>query len=55
MAEHDRLTMSDKKQNPQEYESRTPNAETLKAMRQARERVGLTEYASLDELMSEVG
>ena len=47
--------MNDNERNSKDDESRTPNAETLKAMRQARDRVGLTEYASLDELMSEFG
>lgn len=47
--------MNGNEQNPKDDESKTPNAETLKAMRQVRERVGLTEYASLNELMAEFG
>jgi len=35
------------------FEVRIPNAETLEAMRQTRERGGLVEYASVDELMAE--
>ena len=35
------------------FEVRIPNAETLEAMQQAREREGLTVYASLDDLKAE--
>lgn len=35
------------------FEVRIPNAETREAMRQAREREGLVEYASLDDLKAE--
>ena len=35
------------------FSLRIPNAETLEAMCQARERDGLTTYASLDDLMAE--
>ena len=36
------------------FSVRLPNAETLEALRQAREGVGLTEYASLEELRASV-
>lgn len=35
------------------FEVRIPNAETREAMRQAREREGIVEYASLDDLKAE--
>ena len=35
------------------FSLRIPNAETLEAIRQARERDGLTTYASLDDLMAD--
>ena len=35
--------------------SRVPNATTLEAIRQIRTREGTTEYASLDELVAELG
>ena len=35
------------------FSVRIPNAETLEAMRQVRDRDGLTTYASLDDLMAE--
>ena len=35
------------------FSLRIPNAETLEAMRQSRERDGLTTYASLDDLMAD--
>ena len=35
------------------FEVRIPNAETREAMRQVRERDGLVEYASLDDLKAE--
>jgi DNA-damage-inducible protein J len=35
------------------FEVRIPNAETREAMRQTRERDGLVEYASLDDLKAE--
>ena len=35
------------------FEVRIPNAETRDAMRQAREREGIVEYASLDDLKAE--
>ncbi len=37
------------------FSVRIPNAETLEAMRQVRDRDGLTTYASLDDLMAELG
>jgi DNA-damage-inducible protein J len=36
------------------FEVRVPNAETLEAMRQAREKDGLIEYDSVDDLMSDI-
>ena len=36
------------------FSVRLPNAETVEALRQAREAVGLTEYASLEELRSSI-
>ena len=35
-------------------EVRVPNAETLEAMRQAKEKDGLIKYNSVDELMSDI-
>ena len=35
------------------FDVKVPNAETLKALRQARDGVGLTEYAGLDSLKAE--
>ncbi len=35
------------------FEVRIPNAETLEAMRQAREKDGLIKYESVDDLMAE--
>lgn len=35
------------------FEVRIPNAETLEAMRQAREKDGLIKYDSVDDLMAE--
>ena len=37
------------------FEVRIPNAETIEALRQARDREGLTEYASLEELKAALG
>jgi DNA-damage-inducible protein J len=36
------------------FEVRVPNAETLEAMRQAKEKDGLIKYNSVDELMSDI-
>ena len=36
------------------FEVRVPNAETLEAMRQAREKEGLIKYDSVDDLMSDI-
>ena len=33
-----------------EFDMRIPNAETIQALKDARDRVGLTEYASLEDL-----
>ena len=49
------LDMNNNIQNGQDKTVRSPNAETLEAMRQVRERDRLTEYASLEELMVEFG
>ncbi len=47
--------MNDYRQDPQDNSQRLPNSVTLEAMRQVRERDGLTEYGSLEELMAEFG
>ena len=36
------------------FEVRIPNDETIEALRQARDRVGLDEYSSLDDLKAEL-
>jgi DNA-damage-inducible protein J len=36
------------------FEVRVPNAETLEAMRQAREKEGLIKYDSVNDLMSDI-
>ena len=33
-----------------EFDVRTPSAETIQALKDARDRVGLTEYASIEDL-----
>ena len=35
-------------------DARIPNAETVRALKDARDGVGLTEYASLEELKAEI-
>ena len=37
------------------FDVKVPNAETLEALQQARDGVGLTEYAGLDDLKAELG
>ena len=47
--------MNDKIQSPQDECVRGPNTDTLEAMRQVRERDGLTEWNGVEELVAALG